>query len=211
MKKIIDLSCDITHQMPVFPSDPPVGILTHHNYSNGYFVNQIIFGTHTGTHVDVPAHRFKGRNTIEKIEIDSFIQKAFIMDFTSVKELEEIDAAMLDKFKDKIKGINAVIIKTNWSYRFGTKNYFTSFPGLAEDTADWFQENDISLIGLESPSVHAVKHLEVHSKLLGKEIYVIESLTNVDKISKEYVMLFAVPLKFKGLDGSPVRAFAIEE
>jgi len=38
-----------------------------------------------------------------------------------------------------------------------------------------------------------------------------ESLCNLKKINQKFVQFFAVPLKLKGLDGSPVRAFAIEE
>lgn len=211
MKKIIDLSHDITHQMQVFPGDPPVGILKHHDYANGYFVSQVIFGTHTGTHIDVPAHRLKGRKTIEKVGIEKFVRRAYVMDFTSLQPLEEIDKTMLDSYNNNVKDVSAVIIKTNWSQHFGKDDFFTSFPGLNEDTVEWFIQNNIELVGLESPSVNAKKHLEVHSRLLGKEIYIIESLTNLDEITQDYVMLYAVPLKFNGLDGSPVRAFAIEE
>jgi kynurenine formamidase len=211
MKKIIDLTHDITHQMPVFPQDPTVGILKHHDYSNGYFVSHVIFGTHTGTHVDVPAHRLIGQKTVEQVEIEKFAQKAYVLDFLFLKHLEEITSAMLERYSDKVKEVKAVIIKTGWAAHFGKEDFFTSFPGLSEDAVHWLYENGIELIGLESPSVNAVKHLEIHRLLLEKEIYIVESLANVDKISKEYVELFAVPLKLKGLDGSPVRAFAIEE
>jgi kynurenine formamidase len=42
-------------------------------------------------------------------------------------------------------------------------------------------------------------------------VLVAESLNNVGAITKPAVRFFAVPLKLEGLDGSPVRAFAIEE
>ena len=85
------------------------------------------------------------------------------------------------------------------------------FPGLSEAAVDWMYAHQISLIGLESPSVNALRHQEIHTLLLEKEMLIVESLANVDKIPTEYVQLFAVPLKLKGLDGSPVRAFAITE
>lgn len=211
MRKIIDLSHDITHQMPVFPADPAVGVLRHHNYQNGYFVSQVIFGTHTGTHIDVPIHKIKGGKSVDQVPIDRFAQKAYVMDLTALKPLEEMTRSQLDKFKDKVKGVQAVIIKTGWGKHFGKDDFFTSFPGISEEAVDWFNENGIKLIGLESPSVNAVKHAEIHTLLLQNEIYIVESLDNVASITKEYVQFFAVPLKFKGLDGSPVRAFAIEE
>ncbi len=209
--KIIDLTHDITHQMPVFPADPAVGVLRHHDYQNGYFVSQVIFGTHTGTHIDVPIHKIKGGRPVDQVPIDRFVGRAFVMDLTALKPLEEITRKHLEPFASRVKDVNAVIIKTGWGKHFGGDDFFTSFPGISEEAVSWFVENGITLIGLESPSVNAVKHAEIHTLLLQNDIYIVESLANVDNITKEYVQLFAVPLKLKGLDGSPVRAFAIEE
>jgi len=208
MKKFIDLTHYITHQMPVFPADPTVGVLTHHNYQNGYFVSQVIFGTHTGTHVDVPVHKIKGGRTVDEVPIERFAQRAYVMDLTFLKPLEEITRAHLDKHADKVKDVSAVILKTGWSSHFDQEDFFTAFPGISEEAVDWFKEHGINLVGLESPSVNAVKHAEIHTLLLQNDIYVVESLANVEKIPAEYVDLYAVPLKLKGLDGSPVRAFA---
>lgn len=211
MSQIIDLSYDITHQMQVFPADPAVGILRHHDYGNGYFVSQVIIGTHTGTHIDVPVHRIKGGKTVDEIPIGKFTGKAYVMDLTFLKPLEEAAPEHLERHADKLKGIRAVILKTGWGKHFGKEDFFTSFPGIGEEAVAWFYQHGIDLIGLESPSVNAIKHLEIHALLLEKEIGIVESLANVDKLHSDYVQLFAVPLKLKGLDGSPVRAFAIEE
>lgn len=211
MKKVIDLSHPITHQMPVFPADPAVGILTHHHYQNGYFVSQVIFGTHTGTHIDVPIHKIKGGKPVDEVGIDRFMGRACVMDFTFLKPLEELTASQLDRYAGKLDGVNAVIIRTGWGAHFGKGDFFTSFSGISEAAVTWLAEHGIRLIGLESPSVNAQRHAEIHTLLLERDIYIVESLANVEQVTEEYVELFAVPLKLKGLDGSPVRAFAIEE
>jgi len=211
MKRFIDLTHCITHQMPVFPADPAVGVLTHHNYQNGYFVSQIILGTHTGTHIDVPVHKIKGGRTVDEVPVERFAQKAYVMDLTFLKPLEEIKRGHLEKHAEKIRGVNAVIIKTGWGSHFGKEDFFTSFPGISEEAVGWFKEHGINLIGLESPSVNAAEHAKIHTLLLQNDIYVVESLADVEKIAAEYVEFYAVPLKLKGLDGSPVRAFAVEE
>jgi len=208
---IIDLSHDITHQMKVFPADPAVGILRHHDYQNGYFVSQVIFGTHTGTHIDVPVHKIKGGRTVDEEPIDKFLGRAFVLDIPGLQPLEEITPAHLEKFASKLVGVRAVILRTNWGKHFGMDDFFTSFPGLSEAAVDWLFAHQIRLIGLESPSVNALRHQEIHTLLLEKEILIVESLANVDQIPTQYVQFFAVPLKLKGLDGSPVRAFAITE
>jgi arylformamidase len=211
MRRIVDLSHEITHQMAVFPADPAVGVLRHHNYQNGYFVSQVIFGTHTGTHIDVPIHKIKGGRSVDEVPIDRFVQKAFVMDLTCLEPLEEMTRRHLEPYAEKVKSVQALIIKTGWGKHFGNDDFFTSFPGISEEAVSWFMEKGIKLVGLESPSVNAVKHEKIHTLLLNNDIYIVESLNNVDKISTEYVGFYAVPLKLKGLDGSPVRAFAIEE
>ncbi len=211
MEKIIDLSHPITHQMGVFPADPAVGVLRHHNYQNGYMVSQFIMGTHTGTHIDVPIHRIPGGNSVDIVPIDKFTGCAYVMPLEGLEPLADINAALLDKFADKVKDVDCVIMKTGWSSHFGKDDFFSSFPGITEDGVAWLIDHGIRLIGLETPSVNAIKHLEIHKLLLEKSIVIVESLTNVDALKQEYVRFFAVPLKLQGLDGSPVRAFAIEE
>jgi len=210
MKRVIDLSHAITHQMSVFPDDPAVGILNHHNYKNGYFVNQIIMGTHTGTHIDVPIHKIPGAKSLDDMPVERFFGRALVMDMTFLQPGEEIQPEQLKPFTAKLDGCHAVIIKTNWSDHFGKTDFFSDFPGISEAATDWFLKNEITLIGLESPSVHAQEHIQIHTLLLQNEIVIVESLNNVRDIQGEYVDFFAVPLKLKGLDGSPVRAYAIE-
>jgi arylformamidase len=211
LKRYIDLTHGITNQTPVYPGDPAVGIQTHHDYENGYFVSRITMGTHTGTHIDAPVHKIKGGKTLDEIPVERFAKKAYVMDLTFLKPLEEITCRHLDQFTDKVKGVSAAILKTGWGSRFGKEDFFASFPGISEKAAVWFKENGIDFIGLETPSVNAVRHEEIHTLLLQNDIYIVESLANAEQITAEYVEFYAMPLKFKGLDGSPVRAFAIED
>ncbi len=210
MSRIIDLSYDITEQLQVFPNDPEVRILRHHNYENGYFVSQITLGTHTGTHIDVSVHCDRKGKTVDDVPIDMFINKAFVMDLTYLKPLEEINPVHLNSFAEKVDNVRAIIIKTGWGSHFGKEDFFVSFPGIGEEAVSWLFDKGIDLIGLESPSVNAKKHQKIHMLLFERGIGIVESLANVEKISSEYVQLYAVPLKLKGLDGSPVRAFALE-
>lgn len=196
--------------MHVFPGDPAVGLLNHHNYGNGYMVSQVVFGTHTGTHVDAPVHKLKGTKTIDQMTIDQFISRAFVMDVTFLKPNDVLSREMLERFNEQVADVSAIIFKSGWGNHFTEDDFFSSFPGLSEDAVTWLSDHEIGLIGLETPSVHAIKHREIHVLLLEKEIGIVESLANVHLIKSNYVDFYAVPLKLEGLDGSPVRAFAID-
>ena len=208
-RNVIDLTHPVTHQMGVFPADPPVGILNHHNYGNGYYVNQLIMGTHSGTHVDAPIHKIPGTLSITDIPVDRYIGwRTAVIDFTG--HSGDITVGELKKYDDLLTGCDAILFKTGWGSRFGKEGFFENYPGLELEVADYLANKGILLIGLETPSVHPVLHQEVHTALLKNDIYIIESLNNVEKINAQVVELHAVPLKLQGLDGSPVRAYAIE-
>ncbi|MDO4272221.1 MAG: cyclase family protein [Eubacteriales bacterium] len=208
-RKVIDLTHAMVNQMDVFPGDPPVGILTHHNYKNGYFVSQVIFGTHSGTHADAPIHRIPGSASITDMEVTSYIGwKTAVLDFSGFTG--EITGADCAKYADVLEGCDAAIFKTGWESKYGTEAFFESYPGLTAETAAFLEEKGIHLIGLETPSVHPADHEKIHVELLRRNIMIVESLSNVSKISKAIVEFHAVPLKLKGLDGSPVRAYVIE-
>ena len=211
MSRIIDLTHPITHGMPVFPGDPEVNMMRHHNYQNGYFVSRIDFGVHTGTHIDAPAHVIPGGTAVDGIPIARFISRAYVMDLPDAGPDDVISRAHLLPFADNIEGIHAVIIRTGWSAHFGSEDFFTRFPSLDESAADWLCSSGIQLLGLETPSVSTQQHLEIHERLLSCGIIIVESLNNVDALRSKYVTLFAVPLRLDGLDGSPVRAYAVEE
>jgi len=73
-------------------------------------------------------------------------------------------------------------------------------------------KNNIKMFGCDLPSVDAngTKEKPVHRALLGNDVIIYESLTNLDQIPMlEPFQFIGFPLSFKNLDGSPVRAVAL--
>lgn len=205
---IMDLSHGITHGMAVFPGDPECAVETAHNYENGYFVSKITMNTHTGTHVDAPAHRIKGGRTLTDFDLASFCaERAAALDCRDLNG--EIDAAFLNARRDRLEGREAVLFCTGWSAHWGKDSFFGAFPGLSEDAAEVLKEMGIRMIGLETPSVNPARHASVHEALLSREILIVESLRGVERLLGKSFSFYAVPLKLTGRDGSPVRAFAV--
>src|SRR5690242_1815349 len=55
--RVIDISRAISDEMAIWPGDPPVGVEPHLTIAHdGASVSRLTLGTHTGTHVDPPAH-----------------------------------------------------------------------------------------------------------------------------------------------------------
>ena len=212
MIKIIDLTHPIVDGMEVFPGDPVVSVRTHNDYGNGYFVSQFSMGTHTGTHVDAPVHRIPGGKAISDLKIEQFIGwHTYVLDLSNLQPGQEITRELLKAHMDDMRNCDGLLLRTGWAKKWGAPEFFIGFPSLHEDCADFFVEQGIHIIGTEAPSVHSERHLSVHDSLLKKEITVVESVANLEKLDKKYVAFYAVPLLLQQRDGSPVRAFAVQK
>ena len=62
--RVIDLTHTIREDMPVFPGTENVRLIPVNTYEKDGFKETLLeISTHTGTHMDPPAHVFAGRTT----------------------------------------------------------------------------------------------------------------------------------------------------
>lgn len=201
---IVDLTHIIYSGMPTYPSDPEVNFITKKTINkNNSLLHSIEIGTHTGTHLDTPAHIIQNGKTLENFELTSFTGITIATNKNSWKKLA--------KFKDNIDGI---IFNTNWYKHFGDPELFycKERPEIPEKLINIAIEKNIKFFGTDLPSVDksGSKEKPIHNALLNKEIIIYEGLNNLDQIPElKKFNFFGFPLNLKSLDGSPVRAVAI--
>jgi Predicted metal-dependent hydrolase len=198
--------------MPVFPgTEQPILEKANTLEKDGFQEAKITMYSHTGTHIDAPAHMLSNGPYLDNLDIEHFIGNATILDFSNGK-MELIDVDSLKPYEEKIKNVEFIIIKTGWSKYWGDKKYYEDFPSLSEESAKWLSEFNLKGIGIDAISIDNIKSttFAVHKILMSKNIIIIENLTNLNSISKEYFILSIMPLKNKNADGSPVRAISIE-
>lgn len=211
--KVIDLTHLIYPGMPVFPgTEQPIFQKANTLEKDGFQEAKITMYSHTGTHLDAPAHMLSNAPFLDDFEIDKFIGKAIIIDFSNIKG-RVIDIDRLRPYEEKLKNVEFMIIKTGWSNYWGDEKYYQDFPSLSEESAKWLTQFDLKGIGIDAISIDNIKTIsfEVHKLLLASNILIIENLTNLDSISQEYFTLSIMPLKNERADGSPVRAFCLED
>ncbi|MBK5242803.1 cyclase family protein [Clostridium sp.] len=210
--KITDLTHTIHSDMPVFPgTEQPIFIKANTLEKDGFQEAKITMFSHTGTHIDSPAHMLSSGPYLDDLDIEQFIGNATILDFSNIKT-KFIDVDSLRPYEEKIKNVEFIIIKTGWSKYWGEKRYFESFPALSEESAKWLSQFNLKGIGIDAISIDDMDSttFAVHKILMPKNIIIIENLTNLDSISSENFILSILPLKNKEADGSPVRAISIE-
>jgi len=198
--------------MPVFPgTEQPIFEKANTLEKDGFQEAKITMYSHTGTHIDAPAHMMSDGPYLDNLDIEHFIGNATILDFSN-REIKLIDVDSLKPYAEKIKSVDFIIIKTGWSKYWGNKKYYEGFPSISEDSAKWLSQFNLKGIGIDAISIDDMDSttFAVHKILMPKNIIIIENLTNLDSISNESFILSILPLKNKDADGSPVRAISIE-
>ncbi len=209
--KIYDLSLPISKDSPVFPGTPKMDYtLSHTIKKNSFNLGVASINTHAGTHTDAPLHFLDGAPSLSDVEISKYIGKAFVIDCLNKKAFDPICVEDLLPYKDKIGELKRVIIKTGWSKYYNEDKFFTDYPFITVKLAKWLADKDIVMLGVEAPSLNPSDYIEVHKILLSSGAAVVEGLANLESFAGSEIFFVGVPIAFKGADGFPIRAVAIE-
>ncbi len=202
--KLIDLSHPLEHGQQAFPSDPKLSIIPHGNTRTlRYNISQITIGSHQGTHLDAMYHFLDDGKTIDQMPLEWFYGPTHLLRIPRQANEELLVEDFLPYEHLLIPGAR-IIFETGWHRHFGQDDFFTDFPSLTQDAARFLASKDIRMLGMDIPTP-GKDWFELHHILLPKEIVIVESLANLDKLPDHFTFI-GFPLNFKGRDGSPIRA-----
>lgn len=210
--KVIDLTHTIKENMPVYPGTEPPILQTANTYEkNGFKETKITMFTHTGTHIDPPAHLFKDRATLDQLKPDQFIGKALIIECSDLKAGQFITIDYLNKYGEKIDAADFLLFHLGWDKYWGTDAYFGEYPCIDDEVLDYIIQGNYKGIGFDVIGLDPIsdEQLTRHKKLFEKkDIINIENLKNLEKCGSDLFFFSCFPLKFEDSDGSPIRAVA---
>ncbi|MEN6349300.1 MAG: cyclase family protein [Syntrophomonas sp.] len=211
--KIIDLTHKISADMPVYPgTEKPVLAAANTLEKDGFAEAKITMYSHTGTHIDAPAHMIQKGPALDSFEIEQFAGSAAVLDF-SQKNLPAIRISDLQPFEAILAGsIDFLIIRTGWEQYWESEKYYDGFPCLDNEATVWLTRFNLKGIGVDAISLDPVNSTDftVHKLLLNKNILIIENLCNLEAIESERFLFLAMPLNISNGDGAPVRALAFQ-
>ncbi|CAG5006279.1 Kynurenine formamidase [Dyadobacter sp. CECT 9275] len=204
--KLVDLSHPMEHGQQTFPSDPKLSIVSHGTVRTlKYNISQIVMSSHQGTHLDAMYHFLEDGKTLDQMPLDWFYGTAHILRLPKGAR-EEIVVEDFLPYENLLVPGAKIIYETGWFKHFGEDNFFDDFPSLTQEASTYLAGRDIRMLGMDTPTPSRDWY-EVHHILLGKEIVIVESLTNLDQVPDEFTFM-GFPLNLKGRDGSPIRAVA---
>lgn len=212
VKKIIDLTIPISEVTPVYPGDPIPSITRIKNFDpDGYHLSLLGMGSHTGTHVDAPYHFLEEGKKIGEVPLQQFMGRGILFD---VRGKEKASAITLEDVKEKISGCqegDIALFLSGWSEHLGTDLYF-EHPYLDSDLIEELLGRGIKTFFIDTLSIDPPdgSSFAGHETVLGANGVIGENFTSLEKIDFANPFIVALPLKIVGIDGSPVRAVAIE-
>lgn len=211
MKKsrIIDLTQSINKQMPLFPGTIPPEITEVANHENdGFLEHRISYHSHTGTHIDSPAHILSKGKKLTEFSLDSFIGKGICI---PVHEGQIIDYNFIVSNKHELAKTDFALFCSGKGKEWGSETYFRDYPLFSEEAAQVLGTFNLKGIAMDTCSPDPVDSLDLpaHKTLLKYNILIIENLACMDTLVGKEFLFHAIPLKTTLTDGAPARAFAI--
>lgn len=205
---IIDISWPISPAMTTYKNESqitfmPVKVINRDGVSKTAFT----LDTHTGTHIDAPAHFMKDGATIDKVEIESVMGPAMVIDLSSV------DGAITDAHLEAydLDECEIVLIKTKNSNRTADASFDPEYTYLDASAAAYLaEETDIVAVGFDYLGIerNQPSH-ETHTILFEAQITIIEGL-RLGAVKEGEYFFVCLPLALQGLDGAPARAILVE-
>lgn len=213
--KIIDLTHTISEIMPVYPGTEGPKLQISNTYEkDGFKETLLTMYSHTGTHMDAPAHLFEQRTTLDSLPIEQFVGKGLVINCSDLQEGERITMSYIDDLIEKANEAEFILFYTGWDKRWGTDSYFGDYPYITEEVAEYLISSTKKGVGLDVIGIDPIydENLSIHRKLLSEnEIVIIENLNCLDQIGNELFTFCALPIKYANSDGAPIRAIAILE
>lgn len=211
---IIDLSHTVTDGMVTYPGLPGPVISDHLTYedSRGHYavgtefhIGRIELIANTGTYLDTPAHRWRGREDVSEIPIEAVAGLPGIVISDAGPKLVPGILGGAD-----LAGA-AVLFHTGWDQHWLTETYGApEHPFVGKALAQALAAAGPAIVGIDSVNIDSTAGGErpAHSSLLEAGILVVEHLTGLAALPPDGFEFSAVPVKVEGLGTFPVRAFA---
>lgn len=173
--------------------------------------------SHLGTHVECPYHHNDNWPDVQALPLTCFMGRAVYAKITDLQPNSYILPADMERtFGSKIKKDDIVILDSPYYLEPFTSKTNTDGDErlfVCRELAVWLAEKEVKCIGFGDGVSIENSNEDVcafHDVLMAKNIVFLEVLKNLDKLKTDIFFMSYSPLPIKGLDSSPVRAYAIE-
>jgi arylformamidase len=169
-------------------------------------VSTVVFGSHTGTHVDAARHFFVDGQPVDRIPLDKLVGRALLVSLSDdVRAIGEAELRAFDLGNHK-----RILLRTRNSALLSAPEFAKDYTFLAPDGAAYLVERGFVLVGIDYLSIEQFHsgHHRTHRTLLERSVVIVEGLDLSVPPPGEYDLV-CLPLKLEGCDGAPARAILV--
>jgi arylformamidase len=202
--RIYDVTLPLQEGLQQWPGDPAMEreVLASLASGDGYDLSRLSLGSHSGTHVDAPAHMIPGGITVDQIPMGHLLGPARVAQLADAAVIQAADLAALDL----PEGCRRLLLKTANSARsvLHCRAFQPDYVTLSVDAARWLVARGIALVGIDALSVDLPDEDAAHHVLLGAGVVIVEGVDLAEVPAGDY-WLCCLPLPIAGGDGAPAR------
>ena len=188
-------------ETPVYPGDAVPSF--HSRHLGGSLVTDLHLSTHSGTHLDAPSHYLGDGSTVDLIPLGHLVGRALVLDLRDTP-----DAITGPALSGRIRGHTRILLRTRYSL---STLFSPQFPHLTPEAAAVLVAAGVTTLGIDSPSIEAYGgDGRVHRLLLEAGAVILEML-DLGDVPEGIYWMAALPLRLRGLDGSPARVILLDE
>jgi arylformamidase len=188
--------------MPVWPGDPEVRarLCSSIAAGDGCDVTALVLSTHTGTHIDAPAHFVAGAAAIDAMPMELMTGRALVV------QVEDEICIRPEHLPSCLKRGDRVLFRTPNSMR-RLAGFDEDFVYVSAAAATALAEAAVALVGIDYLSVGGfhTECVETHLALLAAGIWLVEGL-HLAEVPPGVCEFICLPLRIAGADGAPARA-----
>lgn len=207
--RIMDLSHVISESTPAYPGTVPARLTPANTIEKDGFRETLLqIYSHTGTHMDAPAHMLSNGMRLDEMPVERFVGRAYVFDCSAIEPGGEIPAAALRAVQ--LAGVDFLLLSSGYEEKWESQAYFDAFPVLSREALEYLLTFPIRGIGADMMSVDPMdgSSFPNHIRLFEKGLCIVENLCNLIPLRGRTVGFAALPLHYRGADGAPVRALA---
>jgi arylformamidase len=177
---------------------------------------------HAFTHVDAPVHVVPGGLELADLPLDTWVGRAAVVACDDVGAKGAITAELLSERGSHCEPGGITLLRTRWDEQASveTADYWERSPYVTRDAAQWLRDRRQRCVGFDFPQDRCIRDMlrgspanaadfVTHDVLLRNGIGLVEYLAGRGQIRDAMVLFAASLLRIDGVDGCPVRAFAI--
>lgn len=225
--QVVDLTQPLRSNIPLFPGDPAFEIQPWASYDkDGYFINRISIGEHSGTHWGTPNTFIAGARSADRVAVEKLVVPAVVIDIRDKAKqnqdyrLSVQDIRQWERTNRRIAAGSVVILFTGWQDKWSDPIAFINkdandvlhWPGFSADAVKFLvSQRQIVGLGTDTHGADAGNDQDygASSAMYEADGMILECLGGLNQLPDQGATLIVGGLPIEGGSGSPARVFGL--